>query len=179
MTDNFLHAESPITTDEELFWWAIRYVQNDLSESERADFETCLGNDLAACEAVAEAVRLTAGLQAVGKQSVDNQPVLKQVESSRTSAPSRRVFPVVVSAALVLSIGFVLSLWSVSDQPESEWASQALISHWRSESRLIAAELGDFDDFADEDVDIRDESLSVPGWMFSAVQLADEAGLRP
>lgn len=179
MTDNFTQAEASLTADEELFWRAVRYVQHELPETERADFEACLENDLAACHAVAEAVRLTAALQAACEHPAGEHAATKLLESPRTAAPSRRVFPVLVSTVLVLSIGFVLSVWSVSDQSDSEWASQALISHWRSESHSIAADLGDLDDFADEDADLRDESLSVPGWMFAAVQLADEAGWRP
>jgi ferric-dicitrate binding protein FerR (iron transport regulator) len=161
------------TTNDELFWRAFRYVQNELPAAERVEFETCLGNDLAACEAVAEAVRLTAGMNSLAAVAM---PLAESIPPVRSP---RRFFPVAVSAALVLITGLVFTSWPVFDASEANLASAELVNRWRLDGHLAFAELPDGDDVADEDSEILDESLSAPGWMMSAVRLSDELPPRP
>lgn len=161
------------STDNELFWRAFRYVQNELPAAERAEFETCLGNDLAACEAVAEAVRLTAGMNSLDTATM---PLAEPITPVRSQ---RRFFPVAVSAALVMITGLVFTSWPSGNTPEAQLASVELVNRWRLDGHLALAELPDGDDVADEDSEILDESLSAPGWMMSAVRLSDELPPRP
>lgn len=56
--------------DDRLSWLAMQYVLGELSDADRDQFEIRLADDLAACEAVAQASRLQLALQAAIASSV-------------------------------------------------------------------------------------------------------------
>lgn len=168
-----LSNELPTAASDDLFWLAVRYVQNELSAAEQAEFEACLGDDAAACEAVAEAMRLTAGLDVIGQSAA---PMPAPVASRPSSL---RLLPVGVSAALVLLTGLVFTFWPSSQPAETDLASLELVNRWRLDSPFAGAEFHDLDDLNDDDSEVLDESLSAPGWMMSAVRLSNELSAHP
>lgn len=173
-----MRNDQPPADAVELFWLAVRYVGGELSDAERTGFEARLAKDLAACEAVGEAMRLTAGLHAVYEESAPG------AQRSETHPMKRRLFPVAVSAALVLVTGLVCTFWQSSDSARTkiasvEIASVELVNRWRLDRRFAAIESPDGDDFPDEDAEILDESLSAPGWMISAVRLTAHDDSHP
>jgi ferric-dicitrate binding protein FerR (iron transport regulator) len=173
MKTDEIHDEPFADDADELFWLAMRYVQNELSDAERAEFETCLGDDDAACEAIVDAMRLTAGLNLASQTQSPLQ--LPSVSHPQT----RRLLPVSISAALLLAIGLVFAFWPSSQPTETDLASAELVNRWRLDGHFASTEFHDGEDTIDEEAEILDESLSAPGWMMSAVRLSDELGSRP
>lgn len=175
MKNDPLNDEPSASDAEELFWQALRYVQNDLSDAEQAEFETCLGDDPAACEAVADAMRLTAGLNLAGLNLVRQTEMPRPLPAAARS-PSGRLLPVTLSAALLFATGLAFTFWPSSPPTVTDLASLELVNRWRLDSPFAGAEFHDLDELNDDDAEVLDESLSAPGWMMSAVRLSDELG---
>lgn len=157
------------TESDELFWLAIRYVGDELSDAERIQFEELLAVDPMACEAVAEAMRLSAGLHA----AVSTSPVELARPVAKPSS-RRRWLPVAVCAALLLATGFLVKSWPTPDAMGLELASKELVHLWRHDGRFGSADLLDGEELWDDELEIVDESLSAPGWLVSAVRLSVE-----
>lgn len=161
-----------------LNWLAVQYVLGELSESEAFAFEELLATDLAACEAVAEATRLTLTLHAAtGSQSVPALVADSFHASPSTTNHSSKTTPrgswlalagATTAAAVLLA---AMSLGPASS-PSTQLAlvdrsASELVSLWRAGS--AAAEL----DFDDADVELAESRLevAVPDWLFAAVSL--------
>ena len=149
---------------DELRWTASRYVWGELPPAEQAAFEERLTHDEAACLAVADAVKLTALIQAGGRRALTTQPM-----PSSVTVPRSRW-----SAALVaVAVSAVAACWFAVRQAASPAVvnpvSSELLARWTDAGQREDAEL--WDEF-DAEPEVLDESLSAPSWMLHAVQLS-------
>ncbi len=158
-----------------LNWLAVQYVLGELSESELLAFEERLATDLAACEAVAEAARLTLTLQVA---TADSPTVSAgEANSSRatvhSSTPTPRG-PWLVLAGATTAAAVLLAAMSLgpASSPSTQLArvdrsASELVSLWRIGSAV--AEL----DLDDADVELAESGavVAVPDWLFAAVSL--------
>lgn len=156
---------------DELFWQAMRYIGNDLTDAERLRFEERLATDVQACEAVALAVRLVAGLQS----ALAAQAVSRPERRFEGPARRRRWVPVALCAALLLATGLLVTYRSVPSPERVEVATAELLNRWRLDRRFGLIEELDAEIEVDGESGIVDESLSAPGWLVSAVRLTEKA----
>jgi anti-sigma factor RsiW len=163
-------TDLPATTaDDELFFRAVCYVENELSDAERQHFEDQLATDVSACAAAAEAVRLISGLHAVQLTS----PISGTHSPDRSAASRRRGAKgaVALSAALLLVTGVLVTFWRPAAPERMEVASGELLSRWRHDVHLGTTDDLEWSDDDVNEVEIMDESLSAPNWLISAVRL--------
>lgn len=157
------------STSDELFWTAARYAWGELSPEETAAFEDRLAHDEAACLAVAEAVRLTLDV----KSAAQNITVPAPVDSA--SPKSNRTQHRSAGAWLTVALLAMAATWFVVQQAVSparvDPASMELLARWTDAGELAD---GDFFDDLDAEPELLDESLTAPGWLVQAVQLADD-----
>ena len=160
--------EAPLAanSDDDILWMATRYVCDELTEAERASFEERLLSDEAACLAVADVVRISAGLSASPRPipAVDPQP------------PQRRRILAVASCGLaILLAGFAfLSGQNRQGTTGREMASAELVGRWTA---VVSDSLEDelaWDDEVDADSELVEASLDAPDWLLAAVMLQDE-----
>lgn len=163
--------KSDLTTpvSDELLWEATRYVGDDMTDAERLRFEERLATDVQACEAVALAVRLGAGLQSA--LAAVSRPELRFDRTARR----RRWVPVALCAALLLATGILVTYRPVPSPERVEVATAELLNRWRLDRRFGLIEELDAEIDVDGESDIVDESLSAPGWLVSAVRLTEKA----
>ncbi len=162
-----------------LNWLAVQYVLGELSESELLAFEERLAVDLVACEAVAEAARLTLTLQVAAADSpvvaacTTNSPrVLPDatVHSSKTTPRGSWLVlagATTAAAALLAAMSFGPAISPSTQLARVDRSASELVSLWRAGS--AAAELN-IDDAEVELVESRSE-VAVPDWLFAAVSL--------
>ncbi len=151
---------------DELCWTASRYVWGELPPAEQAAFEERLSHDEAACLAVAEAVKLTALIQAG-----EHRASITQSTPSAVTVPRSRW-----SAALVaVAISAVAACWFAVRQAASPAVvnpgSTELLARWTDAGQRDESEF--WDEF-DAEPEVLDESLSAPSWMLHAVQLSNK-----
>jgi anti-sigma-K factor RskA len=159
--------------DEQRDWLALQYVLGELSDADREAFEERLGDDLAACDAVAAASRLVLALRAaapVPEVSPIEPAVATDSRHPKKSAFSAWLSVVVASAAMAVLCLFAtrtpVSRPTSSDVVSVDHTAVELVSLWRSG---MDADEGDVDDM-DEGLESSSED-AVPGWMLAAVSL--------
>ena len=179
MSETFQNAH------DENFWQAFLYVSGEMAEAESAVFEQRLLEDERLCDAVSEAVRLTA---AVAEQSVVNRHIAPEivrpaaVVSLQAAASQRRGSQAPVSShsgiaalaalAMCLCVMWAISGFEVRDAGEavametSDSDAEWIVSVWAEESAMESAGLDEPDGDLDEDLD-------VPDWLVTAVSLSD------
>ena len=153
----------PANASADLFWTATRYVLDELTPAERAEFEERLASDEAACLAVANAVQLTVGVQAASERPVTIRPV----EDSRPRRAA--VWPAWLAGAALLAAGIaVFTPWPSPTLAPVDLASAELLDRW-TQTKLLSDADG-LDDF-DPEADVLDDTLAAPQWMVQAVRI--------
>lgn len=172
-----MHNDSQKFSDQYL-WEAFCYVAGELSTSEEECFELRMLEDGMLCQAVQYVVRQTTTIAAA--QGGASQRVARVSVAANVSAPavarSSKVFAGLVAAACCLLLAVLTASVELSppqDEQLAENAHQAelLVSFWTNESRL--------DDASDpESVDLLNQEIDVPEWLYAAVALPspNEAG---
>lgn len=167
------------TVDDSLTWLATRYVLGELTESERDAFESRLADDLAACEAVAEASRMKLALHAALADTAIGARVTTGVRVHQpVVATSRRSWLAVGTAMIsVACLILAVTFWpSESVDPgvaglvptgTSAGSAVELVALWRTGMQIAEVELDD----ADGDVLEAASDVAVPGWLLAAVSL--------
>lgn len=162
-----------------LNWLAVQYVLGELSESELLAFEERLAVDLVACEAVAEAARLTLTLQVAAADSpvvaacTTNSPRVLPDATVHSSKTTPRGSWLVLAGATTAAAALLAAMsLGPASSPSTQLArvdrsASELVSLWRAGS--AAAELN-IDDAEVELVESRSE-VAVPDWLFAAVSL--------
>ena len=162
-----------------LNWLAVQYVLGELSECEAFAFEERLATDLAACEAVAEATRLTLTLhvaaadsQAVPALAADSFHVSPSTTNRSSKTTPRGSWLALAGATTAASVLLAAMSFGPASSPSTQLAvvdrsASELVSLWRAGS--TAAEL----DIDDADVELAESRLevAVPDWLFAAVSL--------
>lgn len=162
-----------------LNWLAVQYVLDELSENELLAFEERLAVDLVACEAVAEAARLTLTLQVAAADSpvvaacTTNSPRVLPDATVHSSKTTPRGSWLVLAGATTAAAALLAAMsLGPASSPSTQLArvdrsASELVSLWRAGS--AAAELN-IDDAEVELVESRSE-VAVPDWLFAAVSL--------
>ncbi len=150
------------------FFQAVQYVLGELSANDHAAFEASLVDDFSLCELVAEATRLTQGVQLALAAPVT--PAVT-VETRRD-----RWF---VAAVATLTAGIAAGLLATLSAPVPRTPNQAakLVSLWRDAGRTNTAS-----SFSAAGIDTDDEESNddrVPNWMLAAVSLEHRPNRQP
>ncbi len=170
-------SSSEMTIRNELAWLANCYVLGELSADEATRFEARLADDVAACDAVAQAMRLNLAV-AVAIEDREIDTVVRPVTSDSQSAPRSTgiaikalAVSVIVAASLALMFGRGVDRKDGADKLVADWTS--------GEAARNAA---DDDDGLDSD---NDADLDPPDWMLAALtdddskeQLPDQDEVR-
>lgn len=162
MTDDQHHNSQP-TPD--LAWEAARYVWGELSPAEATAFEQRLATDELACVAVAEAVQLSAGLQAAVPA-----PLLAQPQRSASTFGRQLAAWVCAATATVAGIALFFA-WQPTPAPAVNLATVELVDRWVAQNHRGPHAEFDIRDDMDTESEILDESLSAPHWLVNAVEL--------
>jgi hypothetical protein len=180
--------------DEPLRWLAFRYVSDEMSDAEVAEFEGRLNPDseafeVAACEAVARAVQLNDAV------AVACEPVARPAtqaafeESGRRNVAARRV-SLLAASVTVLAVGWALTLSDVPQpadvvehpalQPLENPSDMTgeLVQIWADSSVELLSVVEDVRLLPAENVP-EVFSTDVPDWLLAAVQTHDASATSP
>lgn len=179
MSEKHISDDQVSDKQSELEWLAFQYLADELSPSERDEFETRLANEQGAREAVARSVELTQTI-AVAHRS---EQVVSKSHADKAVSSWRRVAWLATSVACCLALVLVYRSSKVPDTKSTDYVPIAdLASAWvetvdefgSSESHELTA-IGAYDGFEMPVEDApENELLDTPSWMFAAVEgLAD------
>jgi len=155
------------------FLQAVQFVLGDLSAHEQAAFEAALIDDLGLCELVAQATRLTHGVQLALAES--DTPVVPATPTDVRR--DRWLVAAVATLATGVAAGFFTTLTAPST-PASTQAAARLVSLWRDAGRIHSvAALSE----TTVDAEVRDTTGDdrVPNWMLAAVSLENRPSRPP
>ncbi len=156
-----------------LNWLAVQYVLGELPENEVCAFEERLASDSAACEAVAEATRLTLALRSAVTDVVTVAAPATAIPSVRSAKPTPRGSWLALAGATTAAAGLLAVMSLGPNGPRQDQVARVdrsaseLVSLWRIGSS--AAET----DADESDVEVTEASpdVAVPNWLFAAVSL--------
>ena len=156
-----------------LNWLAVQYVLGELPESELFAFEERLASDPAACEAVAEATRLTLTLQSALADVIPTAARKVAAPVVRLAKPTTRGSWLALAGATTAAAGLLAAMSLGPNGPRQDQLARVdrsaseLVSLWRTGSS--AAET----DADESDVEVAEASpgVAVPNWLFAAVSL--------
>jgi anti-sigma factor RsiW len=163
---------SPLEEPIELEWSAFRYIADELSPAEAAEFEQRLASDQNAREAVASAVQMAEAVAALQPAPLALAPT---VTGQRPRRAAWAALVVAASCAVLLVGTFILGRVSSSGSPDAaalqanEGADQLL--------NLWAVSHDGLDVWADADEGDApieagsDEEFAVPTWMLAAAEI--------
>ena len=154
---------------DDLFWTAARYAWGELSMEDATAFEDRLATDETACLAVAEAVQLMAHLKAATQQNTYASVPAADFPSRRQQRRSAAAWVTIAGLAVAMAW---FAVQQASPPSSADPVSTELLARWTDAGSLTDADM--FDDF-DLEPELLDESLTAPGWLVQAVQLADDA----
>ena len=158
--------------DDQLNFLAMRYVLGELSESDRDAFEARLVDDLAACEAVAEASLLRLNINAaLAETKIEVRP--HQISNA---VSSRSLFAVGTSISTVACLVLAMTVWpiGINDPGVSRSPVVELAARWRTAMKPADVEL---DESEDELQDVSAD-IAVPDWLFAALSVEDRASFE-
>ena len=182
-------AKQPESNDEPLSWLAFRYISDEMSDVEVAEFESRLDHDsprfeLAACEAVVQAVRLSDAVVLAAEPAVPCFVSPSSLNGTiRRYVVARRV-SLLAASITVLAVGWALTLptssprLEVVDSPAPPQAEHSfdlpgeLVQIWASsDDELVSpteyVQLLPVDDLPEH------FRTYVPDWLLAAVQSRD------
>lgn len=168
---------------DECFWQAFLYVSGDMTEAESQQFELLLLEDERLCEAVAQAVQITAAVARKDGASVSRRhdspsPALARLpvdRGSRHMTAGRKYSGVAALAAVAMCacVMWAISGFEAPGTPEaaavvetSDSDAKWIVSVWADESAMASSGL-------DEPEGALDEDLDVPDWLVTAVSISD------
>ncbi len=170
--------------DLDLDWLAMRYVLGEFSESDRDAFEVRMADDLAACEAVANAAQLRWRLQqAIG--APESSPIThlhRNLETSGRAVSGRGSLLAVGTAITALACLFVgvvfwpqisleprltrdTSSFNSNDRDAEAESAMQLLSHWHSGQIELEPSENEDDTFELSD------DVVIPAWLIAGVSL--------
>lgn len=168
----FNHSDDAQNRDS-LNWLAVQYVLGELPEGELFAFEERLASDSAACEAVAEATRLTLALQsAVADVAIVAAPAIA-APGVRSAKTTPRGSWLALAGATTAAAGLLAAMSlgpkgpSQSQLVRVDRSASELVSLWRTG---VAAAETDADESYVEVAEMNRE-VAVPNWLFAAVSL--------
>lgn len=180
--------------DEPLSWLAFRYISDEMSDAEVAEFEARLNPDSAtfeldACKAVARAVQLSDVVTAAVEPAVQHASPSKNISKVRRDVFARRVSLLAASIAVVVA-GWALTTVSapeaieIVDHPaplpaeDSSDVSGELVQIWADsgDELLTAVEEAQIQPVEDTSEFVSDD---VPDWLLAAVQSHDTSSVSP
>ncbi len=167
------HTDITQNRRDSLNWLAVQYVLGELSESDQFAFEERLASDSSACEAVAEATRLTLALQSAVTDVVTIAAPATAIPSVRSAKPTPRGSWLALAGATTAAAGLLAAMSLGPNSPRQDQLARVdrsaseLVSLWRTGSS--AAEV----DADESDVEVAEASpdVAVPNWLFAAVSL--------
>jgi anti-sigma factor RsiW len=125
---------------QDLDWVAFCYVADELSEADRSAFESRLENDLAACEAVARAVRL-ADTTLLALTDLSARTTEDRTARQRRRDVSRRARSIGVAGLIASVLIVVLSTWQHQPDPvamnETVQDADAIVGLWFSSQSVV------------------------------------------
>ena len=156
-----------------LNWLAVQYVLGELPEGEMSAFEERLATDSVACEAVAEATRLTLTLQfAVADVATVAAPAAA-TPNVRSAKTTPRGSWLALAGATTAAAGLLAAMSLGPNGPRQDQVARVdrsaseLVSLWRTGSAAIETEA----DESDVEVAETNHDVAVPNWLFAAVSL--------
>lgn len=159
---------SEMTTRNDLAWLANCYVTGELSAAEAATFEARLETDVAACEAVAQAMELNLAIVA----AFDAEPSIL-IPQPATILPTRRAVAAVaalaVAALAVAGVAVLVGRGPDGNAVARKDGADRLVAAWASGE--AARNAADDDDGLDSH---DDPDLEPPDWLLMAL-MPDEA----
>ena len=157
-----------IQNRDSLNWLAVQYVLGELPESAMFAFEERLASDSAACEAVAEATRLTMTLQsAVADVAVVATSGVRSVKTTHRGSWLALAGATTAAACLLAAMSLGPNGSRQTQLVRVDRSASELVSLWRT--GVAAAEV----DADESDVEVTEASsdVAVPNWLFAAVSL--------
>ena len=163
------------TSDQSDLLLAHRYYSNTMSDEERLSFETRLGSDESAQQALIDVVQIEESLLAISQERPNGF-----VKPKQPANPSRQNYNVASTLALTACVIVILTIVvsrtpapltpAIVQQPAADDLSVVSLWSQMSEPELTensqVAEV--LDDFADGQQSLE---LTVPDWMFVAVEV--------
>ena len=173
MQNNKMNSQQTFSDDQ--FWQAFQFVAGELPDAQSEAFELQMLDSPTLCEAVSEAVRLSAAVAA----GVESPKPIARPTIVRCESPSRRrrsfgKSVVAISATVCCCLLLLLVVSSDSNfesaiaiDDDATEEAELLVSAWAS---------GFADDVGDEadDAEFDQQELDVPDWMLAAVTLTDD-----
>ncbi len=158
------------TPSAELAWLAFAYVSGDLEGGELESFEARLADgELAACEAVADAVVIISAVGSSGPSALPGERSLAPVRRIREHNLLTLLSPV-VALVLVVSLAWRTPT-PVASRVEFAGGEDVLLSTWADGT---PSALDDVSGGAESGAVVAETDLVVPEWMMLAVGLAAE-----
>ena len=156
-----------------LNWLAVQYVLGELAESEALAFEERLAVDQVACEAVADATRLTLALQSAVADVVtvaapEAAPlVVRPAKTTPRGSWLALAGATTAAAGLLAAVSFGPNGSRQTQLVRVDRSTSELVSLWRAGSAATVTEADD------SEVEIADTNhdVAVPNWLFAAVSL--------
>ncbi len=182
-------AKQSELNDEPLSWLAFRYISDEMSDVEIADFESRLDYDsprfeLAACEAVVRAVRLNDAVVLASEPAVPCFASPLPLDGTfRRDVVARRI-SLLAASITVLAVGWALTLptspsrLEVVDSPAPPQAEHSfdmsgeLVQIWASSDDELASPTEDVQLLPVDDLPEHFRT-DVPDWLLAAVQSRD------
>ena len=156
-----------------LNWLAVQYVLGELPEKEVFAFEERLASDSAACEAVAEATRLTLALQSAVTDIVTVAIPEATTPNVRSSKPTPRGSWLALTGATTAAAGLLAAMSLGPNGPRQDQlalvdrSATELVSLWRTGSAVAETDT----DESDAELSESGHEIAVPNWLFAAVSL--------
>lgn len=159
-----------MTSADDRQWLAMRYVLDELSAGQAAEFETAMADDVSLCEAVSEAVQLCAGVVLACQADHSSEAAVRLVP--RRQQQSRfAVFAACSALAMILIVLFVTRPSEAPAVVAEGSASEADVL-----ASLVSDELPSETSSDSEDDLMLDDSLAdlvAPEWLLTAIELDD------
>jgi len=156
-----------------LNWLAVQYVLGELPESELFAFEGRLATDSAACEAVAEATRLTLTLQSAVTDIATVAAPAVATPGVRSAKTTPRGSWLALAGATTAVAGLLAAMSLEPNGPRQtqlvrvDRSVSELVSLWRSGPAAVETTSDEFD----VEVAESNHEVAVPHWLFAAVSL--------
>jgi hypothetical protein len=179
---------NPKLDTEDHAWRAFRFLANEMSAEEIAEFEASLENDADLCESLLKTCALGESIYAVFDAESAQLPVLAEPDNRKQKAPALRRSSIWVSqmACLVAMVGVAAAFWFSSGNSADNLAEQysqteasELVELWESASEVndsrefmvIAESDSEFSNGVDAVIEIEEVAgEQIPEWLLVALE---------